>query len=222
MRLTDGLVEWPDKYACATEDFEITGMNTVDPRAARSRAKMLDAVRDILMTEGAEAVTHQRVADVASVGRATVYRHWKSADDMVFALLDENPFRLLAVESGAPVEERLSNWLSWVTNLLADPQRRSVILHVLSRTDSDARANRLRGNRVAELLAHLDSALGDTYAWSKLSIFRKADGVMLLVGPLFMQVLLIGTAPSPERIDEVIERFLDWLRVQSPEESTTE
>lgn len=183
-------------------------MNNVDPRAIRSRAKILDAVREILFAEGAEAVTHQSVADVAGVGRATVYRHWKSADDMIYALLDENPFQLLDSPTDAPVREQLSTWLGWATNLLADPQRRSVILHVLSRTESDARASRLRRNRVAELLAHLDTALSTTHGWNQLTLSRKMDGVMLLLGPLFMQVLFVGSAPSAERIEEVTERFL--------------
>ncbi len=196
-------------------------MSNVDPRAARSRAKILDAVREILFAEGAEAVTHQRVAEVAGVGRATVYRHWKSSDDMVYALLDENPFQLLTAEPDAPVEERLLTWLEWVTTLLADPQRRSVILHVLSRSASDDRANQLRANRIAELMSHLDTALGDTHGWNRLPSIRKADGIMLLAGPLFMQVAFFGTAPSPERIEEVTERFLDWLRVQSPEANST-
>lgn len=192
---------------------------TIDPRAERSRAKILEAVRSILFTEGPEAVTHQHVADEAGVGRATVYRHWGSADDMVYALLDENPFRLLDAPPDAPLEARLAGWLTWVTELLSDPQRRAVILHVLSRTDSDARANRLRVKRISELVTHLDTAIGETGCWQQLSPARKIDGVTLLVGPLIMRVLLLSAPPPRAAVDEVVGRFLAWLEAQSPTES---
>ena len=188
---------------------------TIDPRAQRSRAKILEAVRSILFTEGPEAVTHQRVADVAGVGRATVYRHWTSADDMVYALLDENPFRLLDAPPDTPLAARLAGWLSWITELLSDPQRRSVILHVLSRTDSDSRAQGLRARRISELVLHLDTAIGNTGCWQQLSPARKMDGVTLLVGPLLMRVLMLSAAPSLSSVDEVVARFLAWLDAES-------
>ncbi len=188
---------------------------TIDPRAQRSRARILEAVRTILLTEGPEAVTHQRVADVAGVGRATVYRHWTSSDDMVYALLDENPFQLLDAPPDTPLDERLAGWLAWVTELLSDPQRRSVILHVLSRTESDARASRLRSKRISELVVHLDTAIGDTGCWQQLPPARKVDGVTLLVGPLLMRVLMLSTAPSRATVDEVVHRFLVWLEAES-------
>lgn len=192
---------------------------TIDPRAERSRAKILAAVRSILFSEGPEAVTHQRVADVAQVGRATVYRHWASADDMVYALLDENPFQLLDAPSTAPLEERLAGWLTWVTGLLSEPQRRAVILHVLSRTDSDSCANRLRVKRISELVSHLDTAIGEHGCWQRLPPARKIDGVALLVGPLIMRVLLLSAMPSRPAVDEVVSRFLAWLEAQSPPET---
>jgi len=59
------------------------GRVTVDPRALRSRQAMLDAARRLLAAHGPAAVTHQRVAQEAGVGRATVYRHWPTAEAML-------------------------------------------------------------------------------------------------------------------------------------------
>ncbi len=44
---------------------------------------MLDAARELLAREGPDAVTHQRVARQAGVGRATVYRHWPRREQLV-------------------------------------------------------------------------------------------------------------------------------------------
>ena len=47
-----------------------------DPRAVRTRAAAVDAARRLLLTEGRDAVTPSRVAELSGVGRATLYRHW--------------------------------------------------------------------------------------------------------------------------------------------------
>lgn len=48
----------------------------IDPRVQRSRDRALAAARVVLLQEGWEALTQQRVAEVAGIGRATVYRLW--------------------------------------------------------------------------------------------------------------------------------------------------
>src|SRR5512142_1327478 len=66
----------------------------MDPRAVRSRAAMLAAARELLAREGPSAVTHQRVARQAGVGRATVYRHWARSDQLLLEAMSavEMPF----------------------------------------------------------------------------------------------------------------------------------
>src|SRR6266705_779576 len=54
-----------------------------DPRAARSREAILAAAYDLLAREGPGAITHQRVAQQAGVGRATIYRHWADPEDLL-------------------------------------------------------------------------------------------------------------------------------------------
>src|SRR2546427_11732054 len=54
-----------------------------DPRAARSREAILAAAYDLLAREGPGAITHQRVAQQAGVGRATVYRPWAAPEDLL-------------------------------------------------------------------------------------------------------------------------------------------
>src|SRR5258705_297062 len=54
-----------------------------DPRAARSREAILAAAYDLLAREGPGAITHQRVAQQAGVGSATVYRHLAAPEDLL-------------------------------------------------------------------------------------------------------------------------------------------
>src|ERR1700745_781512 len=54
-----------------------------DPRATRSREAIRAAAGDLLAREGPGAIPHQRVAQQAGVGRATVYRHWAAPEDLL-------------------------------------------------------------------------------------------------------------------------------------------
>src|SRR5262245_20404972 len=60
---------------------------STDPRAVRSREAMLVAARELLAAEGPGAVTHQRVAQQAGVGRATVYRHWPQPEQLLLDVM---------------------------------------------------------------------------------------------------------------------------------------
>lgn len=59
----------------------------MNPQVQRTHQLMLDAAGDLLAANGPEAVTHLRVAEVAGVSRATVYRHWPERADILLDLL---------------------------------------------------------------------------------------------------------------------------------------
>jgi AcrR family transcriptional regulator len=56
-----------------------------DPRPARSRARLLEAATALLRSGGPSAVTIDAVTRSANVARATLYRHFPSANDLVAA-----------------------------------------------------------------------------------------------------------------------------------------
>ncbi len=61
------------------------GPASSDPRPARSRARLLDAATALLRTGGPSAVTLDAVTRSANVARATLYRHFSSANDLLAA-----------------------------------------------------------------------------------------------------------------------------------------
>ena len=56
-----------------------------DPRPAQSRARLIDAATALLRSGGPSAVTIDAVTRGANVARATLYRHFPSANDLVAA-----------------------------------------------------------------------------------------------------------------------------------------
>jgi len=55
----------------------------VDARVVRTRHDVLRAALDVLIDEGRDAVTHQRLAQVAGYSRVTLYKHWPTRADIL-------------------------------------------------------------------------------------------------------------------------------------------
>ena len=58
-----------------------------DRRVARTRKALKDALTDLILERGYEALTVQDVIDRADVGRSTFYAHFLDKDDLLMAIL---------------------------------------------------------------------------------------------------------------------------------------
>ncbi|MCV7419589.1 TetR/AcrR family transcriptional regulator [Mycobacterium yunnanensis] len=54
-----------------------------DARVSRTRADVARAALEVLTTEGSDAVTHARVAEVAGYSKTTLYTHWPARVDLI-------------------------------------------------------------------------------------------------------------------------------------------
>lgn len=61
------------------------------------RQKILDAARELFMSEGYEKVTMRRIAEAIEYSPTAIYLHFEDKDDLVLALCREDFGRLLAV-----------------------------------------------------------------------------------------------------------------------------
>ncbi len=59
------------------------------------RKKILDAARELFMTEGYEQVTMRRIAEAIEYSPTAIYLHFEDKDDLVLALCREDFGRLL-------------------------------------------------------------------------------------------------------------------------------
>jgi AcrR family transcriptional regulator len=67
------------------------------------RRKILDAARDLFVTEGYERVTMRAIAEAIEYSPTAIYLHFEDKDDLVLALCRQDFGRLLAaMESQAP------------------------------------------------------------------------------------------------------------------------
>src|SRR5260221_2519845 len=104
-----------------------------DPRAARSREAILAAAFDLLAREGPGAITHQRVAQQAGVGRATVYRHWAATEDLLRDVLFSAELPFFAAPA-LPLRPWLRAELRQLADELALPAVASLAVALMEQT----------------------------------------------------------------------------------------
>ncbi|WP_067545372.1 TetR/AcrR family transcriptional regulator [Nocardia crassostreae] len=96
--------------------------------AARNRRAILDATRTLLVENGAEALSMDRVAAAAGVGKGTIYHRFGSRANLLYALLAEPAEALMAAISegppplgpGASAADRLVAFFDAMTLMMAD------------------------------------------------------------------------------------------------------
>lgn len=111
----------------------------VDPRIARTREVVLLAGARLLFTEGWSAVTHLRVAEEAGIGRATIYRHWPTVEDLLTDVLVDcqEPW-----EAGEPTGDLRVDLTAELTTLVGALQRSKlaeILVAAMERAPTDPR-----------------------------------------------------------------------------------
>jgi AcrR family transcriptional regulator len=109
-----------------------------DPRVERTRAAVIEAASDLLVTDGPGAITHVNVAQVANVSRTTVYNHWPTREDLLRAAID-SVGRVTPDERElvGPIRADLGTLCEHLVVDLIDDQRAPMIANMMERALRD-------------------------------------------------------------------------------------
>ncbi len=170
---------------------------------------MLDAARELLLQEGPAAVTHQRVARQAKVGRATVYRHWPRTELLLLdtmATVDLPFFRELVT----PVRPWLRQQLRVAADEMTLPQVAGVALAMMQGSAGSLPVA-VRDRFIATVTGRLDAALTLAAAEGELDApVDPQDAVALLVGPILQRTCMQAGTVSDELIDRLLDSIGTW------------
>ena len=111
----------------------------LDARVALTRAAVLEAGAVLLFTDGWDAVTHLRVADAAGVGRATIYRHWPTVEDLLADVLLDCQAPLQAPEATGDLRADLIAAVRVFVDPLQSSKLGEVLVAAMDRLPSDPR-----------------------------------------------------------------------------------
>lgn len=182
------------------------------PQAVRSRQAILDAARALIEEEGAGAVTHQRVAERAGIGRATVYRHWPEGAELLADALETTSLHFLDPAEGRLVD-RIRTDLAFVAEELNQESLTSLAATIVERSRWDDRSRALRQRLMADLVTNAERAITDAVAAGELTAAPDAaDLVCQLIGPLWVRVMLQDEPITPALVDRVVDTVVGpWL-----------
>lgn len=170
---------------------------STDPRPARSRARLLEAATTLLRSGGPNAVTIDAVTRTANVARATLYRHFASANDLMAAAF----MSLLSPAPMPPSEGNLRDRLiavvvGWAESIAEVPAMLTAMTWMASGPDAgsypgtahqDSDAMGTLKSRIIQLYsAPFDAILDSAQAAAELEEVDRLQTIALLIGPLIL------------------------------------
>ena len=168
-----------------------------DPRPARSRARLLDAATALLRSGGPGAVTIDAVTRSANVARATLYRHFSSANDLLAAsFVSLIPPPPMPPEDGSLRERLTAIVVAWADSIAEAPTTLTAMAWLSLGPDigsmpdahhGDAGSPEMRSlrERIAQQYsAPFDAIFESPEAAAELEPVDRALAFALLIGPL--------------------------------------
>ncbi len=161
----------------------------------------------LLREEGPAAVTHQRVAAAAGVGRATVYRHWPSPAELLLAVMGDADLPFFQ-HPNTPVRPWLHQQLRRLADELALPDVTVVALTLLQQAQWNPQLAQQRDRFLDDITRRLIEALALAVDSGELEgSLAGRDALAVLVGPILLQ----ATTPSFTVSEPLLEALLDTL-----------
>ena len=115
------------------------------PRSESSRQAILEATGDLIAEVGYDAMTIESIASRAGVGRATIYRWWKSksaivADAVVSGCI---PLPDVKIPSTGSLSRDLKSWIHDTAEVLSDPGTGQLVRGLATAASQDVRESEL-------------------------------------------------------------------------------
>ncbi|MFJ6128190.1 TetR/AcrR family transcriptional regulator [Streptomyces griseoviridis] len=181
-------------------------------RSESARQAILEATRDELAASGYDKLSIDRIATAAGAGKQTVYRWYRSKNELVAECILEGyvPARTAVIADSGEARDDLRAWLRGFADFLAEPENAALIRAcTAAAAESDEVAVRfyesLTATNEAALTARLDSAVrrGQVRAGTSTAAMSEA-----LIGAMLYR-LLVRQAPTDEFIDGLLDMVSD-------------
>lgn len=171
-----------------------------DARVIRTRADVGRTALDVLVTEGSDAVTHARVAELAGYSKTTLYTHWPTRMDLLRIALDaigELPHTEPSGDLRADLIGELTSFRTAVVDLHLDK-----VLYAMAQWASVDTMAEIRDSLNSEAQRPIRTMLENVFDGAQLEA-----AISMLAGVVACPSLMFGTVPG----DDVIEAAVDMV-----------
>ena len=191
-----------------------TMKESVSPRAARSRAKILAAATDLLVESGARSVTVDAVEATSGVAKSTLYRHFSSRDDLLVAVVVSALPDIVDPDLSNGFESALRQLAASAAQAFADPHWSRIFPALLSLRTSmpelDEFVTADKVDRQVALARVLDVGVDEGVLPGPIDIDVATN---VLVGPLVLAAITgsgdgSDAAAMAELAEYVVDRFV--------------
>lgn len=180
-----------------------------NPRTKRMRDAVLTAVAELILTEGAGAVTALRVSQRADVARSTVYDHWPTSEALVLDAIDMVIAPQASITTTGDLEADLLNGLISLRDRLERRPFRIWFATLLDHGNREAAFAAAQTRFVTGVLRPVSEIINAAQIRGELS--EDIDCIatsMQLASPILTQHVLLRSTCSDELIAETITQFL--------------
>jgi AcrR family transcriptional regulator len=190
-----------------TGGVKVTG-ERLDPRHARTRARVYAAALEVLRRQGIGATTFDAIAQQAGVARSTLYRNWATRDDLLTEAIEEQaPFPV--PPSGEPTFVRLESALREIATALSSTSWGWILPAALAATDASPVLFERYRSFTSTRRAAFTAIVSDGKAAGELPpALSNDDFVDALIGPLFFRWLIRQLPTSPAWVRNHLHRTL--------------
>ncbi len=174
--------------------------DTEDARIVRTRADIARTAFNVLVEEGAEALTHARVAERAGYSKTTLYKHWPARSDLAATALEalrdfkhHQPTGDIRADLVGELTTFRQGMLDLRLDLVLSAMAQWATLDIMQRVRTEINAEGQRPIRVI-LEQEFDGA-------------ELEAAISMLSGVVACPSLMFGTVPG----DDVIEAAVDMV-----------
>jgi AcrR family transcriptional regulator len=182
------------------------------PRSEQARQEILEAAYKLLRDKGFNAVGSHEIARAAGVSSATLYRWWKSKEEILLDACFEHMRPVLAIPETGAALTRLRRYVLRAREFLVSEEG-AVLARVLTGIYEDQRLRRMFLERYVDQRRQIQRGIiEDAITFGELKPTTDPELLIdLLSGPLFFRWLQ-GHAPLDKRFaknifDKVIPAF---------------
>ena len=180
------------------------------PRSAQIDAAVIAATGKLLAERGYTATSIETIARRAGVGKATIYRRWRSKEELVVELLSHVAAGVAPVPDLGDTRSELLRLVSEAIEHLKRTPTGGIIQGLASELSRNPKLSRLVRERVISLRrAEVGKVLKRGIARGDLRADTDAEiAHELLIGPAYYHLLLGGKQLDEQFAERIVDAFL--------------
>ena len=182
----------------ASGDGSKAGDSGEDARVSRTRADVARAALEVLTTDGSDAVTHARVAEIAGYSKTTLYTHWPARIDLIAMAIESLGDMPHHDRTGVLRDDLIGELQVFRAGILE--MRLDRVLSGMAEWASVEQMARIRNKVNTDGQHQMYEMLGELFTGSALDA-----AVSMLTGVVACPAIMFGTVPD----DAVIEAAVD-------------